>query len=559
MPRYESSPRGNGIDEGLAMRVHDPLWLIGRQWQFGEFTHEDVASPAWVEVELEVHPVDEWRPGGASGWRPYDVTAAPLERLVEEHEGGPTPRLALEGGLRLRRTLAAAGRAADLAAFAARCPFPDRDLADPVDVRVRAALPDGRALTRCLGALVDPDERAAEIAALGAAGPVGSSPTELASLAADWLAWWRARAPAPIPAELDAWDETRFEHRFALRSRALDGLELRATEYRGGRLDWSSLDAVGRADPVADAVHLRRVAVPAPARFGGMPAPRLWEMEDARFDPGSVDAAPIDLGRLMLVSFATVYGNDWFVLPVRLPVASLSRVARFTVHTTVGQPVELTQLGRDQDGWNLFALTQSDQALEPDQERPTSPWFFLPPSLPASLESAPVDVVSLLRDEMANVAWAVESLVRDDQGRRLDRFARWTTRRDEALRAAEAAGARDGEVALYRVTSDVPDHWFPMLPEQLADLESVRLRLVPFTRLVDGVPRDDEPLGTLLPPVGSVVHEEEVPRSGTQVVRTWQHTRWYGGSRHVWAARRRRTGAGEGDSGLRFDQLETDE
>ncbi|KGN37998.1 hypothetical protein [Knoellia aerolata] len=562
MHRYETSPRGTGIDEGLAMRLHDPLWLIGRQWQFGEFTHENVASPAWVEVDLEVHPVDQWRPADAEQWTGYDVRATPLERLVEEHEGGPSPRLALEGGLRLRRALTAAGRGDDLAAFVARCPFPHAELADPLDARVRAELPDGRALVRCLTALATTADRADEVAALEALGPVESAPAQLGALAENWLQWWTTRAPAAIPADQDAWDETRFEHRFALRSQALDGLELHATEYAGGRLDWSALDAVGRADPVAGAVLHHQVAIPAPARFGGMPAPRLWEMEDARFDPGSIDAAPIDLGRLMLVSFATVYGNDWFVLPVRLPVASLSRVVRFTVHTTFDEPVELTQLGRDQDGWNLFALTDAGQPLEPDQERPTSPWFFLPPTLPASLESAPVDVVSLMRDEMANVAWAVESLVRDDAGRRLDRFSRWAIRRAEALEAAEA-GAGGAALAasdpLYRVTTEVPDHWFPLLPEQLADLESVRLRLVPFTRLVDGAPSNDRPVGTLLPPVGSVVHEEEVPRSGTRVVRTWQHSRWYDGTRHVWAARRRLTGTGEGDSGLRFDQLETEQ
>jgi len=562
MHRYETSPRGTGIDEGLAMRLHDPLWLIGRQWQFGEFTHENVASPAWVEVDLEVHPVDQWRPADAEQWTPYDVRAAPIERLVEEHEGGPTPRLALEGGLRLRRALTAAGRGGDLAAFTARCPFLDTDLADPLDVRVRAGLPDGRALVRCLTALATPGERADEEAALKAVAEVRSTSAQLASLAQDWLEWWGPRAPARIPADRDSWDETRFEHRFALRSQALQGLELQATEYAGGRLDWSAVDAVGRADPVADAVLHHSVAIPAPARFGGMPAPRLWEMEDARFDPGAIDAAPIDLGRLMLVAFATVYGNDWFVLPVRLPVASLSRVVRFTVHTTFGEPVELTQLGQDQDGWNLFALTDADQLLEPDQERPTSPWFFMPPSLPASLESSAVDVVSMMRDEMANVAWAVESLVRDDAGRRLDRYSRWAARRAEALEAAEAAVGADAAAPadpLYRVTSEVPDHWFPLLPEQLDDLESVRLRLVPFTRLVDGIPQDDQPVGTLLPPVGSVVHEEEVPRSGTRVVRTWQHTRWYDGTRHLWAARRRLTGAGEGDSGLRFDQLESDQ
>ena len=53
-----------------------------------------------------------------------------------------------------------------------------------------------------------------------------------------------------------------------------------------------------------------------------MPAPRFWEMEDARFDPGAIDASRIDLGRLLLVDFATVYGNDWLVRRSACPSAA---------------------------------------------------------------------------------------------------------------------------------------------------------------------------------------------------------------------------------------------
>src|SRR6185503_18184692 len=162
-----------------------------------------------------------------------------------------------------------------------------------------------------------------------------------------------------IPDDEDCWDEHRFEHGFALRARSLPELELRATEYAGGRLDWSAVDAFaanGR-NPAGEALTLEQRGVPAPARFGGMPAARFWEMEDARFDPGSVDAAPIDLGRLMLVGFATVYGNDWFVVPIRMPVASVSRVVSLDVHDVFGQISTLTPVGADQDGWNLFGLT----------------------------------------------------------------------------------------------------------------------------------------------------------------------------------------------------------
>jgi hypothetical protein len=65
-----------------------------------------------------------------------------------------------------------------------------------------------------------------------------------------------------------------------------------------------------------------------------------------------------------------------------------------------------------------------------------------------------------------------------------------------------------------------------------------------------------EPVGSLLPAGDAWLHEEEVPRSGVQVARAWQHARWHDGSRHVWQARRKSTGRGEGSSGLRFDQVE---
>jgi hypothetical protein len=549
MLRHENLTRGHGIEEGLAARLHDPLWLLGRQWQFGEFRHENAASPAWVEVATEVHLLDEWHPGQTDSWLPLTRDSAPLERLVEEHGGGPTPRLRLEGGLRLKRMLAAGGAAGDLAAFTARCPFPDAAGLDAADAALRLVLPDGAALASCLRRLADLATRGDELAALAAGGPVSLSGDAIAPLAQGWLAWWEPAVPRVIPEAEDSWDEHRLEHAFALRSSGLPGVELRATEYAGGRLDWSAVDAfdAGGADD-GQPITIEQAGVPAPARFGGMPAARFWEMEDARFDPGSVDAAPIDLGRLMLVGYATVYGNDWFVVPIRVPVASLSRVVRFEVRDVFGRPTTLTAVAADVDGWNVFGLTAADQPLVPDQERPTSPWFLLAPSLPASLESPATDVVLLLRDEMANVAWAVEAVVSDDQGRPRDRFAEWAAR---AVVPPQPTGT-----AMYRVATEVPDHWFPLVPEQLADQESVRFRLVPLTRLVDGQVTLTEPAGSLLPATDRWLHEEEVPRSGTQVVRTWQYARWHDGSRHVWRARRKSTGGGEGSSGLRFDQVE---
>jgi hypothetical protein len=39
--RLEPQSRGRNPSPGLEARMHDPLWLLARQWQFGEFHGED--------------------------------------------------------------------------------------------------------------------------------------------------------------------------------------------------------------------------------------------------------------------------------------------------------------------------------------------------------------------------------------------------------------------------------------------------------------------------------------------------------------------------------------
>jgi hypothetical protein len=52
------------------------------------------------------------------------------------------------------------------------------------------------------------------------------------------------------------------------------------------------------------------------------------------------------------------------------------------------------------------------------------------------------------------------------------------------------------------------------------------------------------------------VFEEEVPREGVRVTRSYQYTRWIDGSSHLWIGRRKGIGRGEGSSGLQFDSLD---
>lgn len=558
MERLETVPRMTGVEEGLAARVHDPLWLLARQFQFGEFTAENAASVAWVDVEAEYHRLDRLSTTSGELELTFDVATEPLERLVEQElplrvDVG----LRTDGGVRWARQLNAAGLGRLLPAFTAPAPLEPDPLPGSPAALVRSRVPDGVALAATLAALIDP--ATAELTATGLGLPAEVR-DEVARAAAAWLGWWRARVPedAPdLPAEGHpiTWDVHRMEHGFSLSSSTLPHLVLTANGYGGGRLDWWAVDALSFApspeEPGGPPTPVAVRGVPAPARFGGMPVPRFWEMEDARFDPGAIDASPNDLGRLLLTTFATVYGNDWFVLPMRLPVGTISRITSFTVTDVFGGTRTLSASGADVDGWNLFGLSDAGAQVPPGVERPTSPWFYLAPSMPNGLQGPAFESVLLLRDEMANLAWAVETHVRTPSGVVMDRGEQWAAHQPEP--------EPPGPLPRYRVDTVVPEHWYPLAPEQLADQQSVRLRLAPLARVDEA--RSELPRGRLLSdedgtPGRLWLFEEEVPRAGVVVERRAQHARWHDGSVHCWTARSKRTGRGEGASGLRFDVVE---
>jgi hypothetical protein len=100
------------LQDGLQARIHDPLWLLARQWQFGEFKGEDTGSPAAAQVVIETAPISRYQPGPASssnGIQSYSPLALALETLVEREavikDNIPNWRWATEAGLHLIRFL----------------------------------------------------------------------------------------------------------------------------------------------------------------------------------------------------------------------------------------------------------------------------------------------------------------------------------------------------------------------------------------------------------------------------------------------------------------------
>ena len=408
--------------------------------------------------------IDEWRTADGEAWQPYGATSAPLERLVGGARAEARRRgSASKAACGCRRLLAAAGTGADTAAFADRCPFPATTAGRRGGRRDPRRTPRRRRARGVYGAAGGHRTRDAELAALRAAGPIASTAAAtrrprrgMAALVARPRACGHPRRPgllgrASLRARLRAARRRGLPAARTARSRVSP-----AAAWTGRRWTRSPRGRRGRrggADPV-DA----EAAFPAPARFGGMPAARFWEMEDARFDPGSVDAAPIDLGRLMLVGLR--HGVRQRLVRRAHPHAGGQRQPG-------GELRRPRRLRPDQHRSPRSGRTRTDGTCS-GSPQPSGRWCPIrsgrpahgsswPRRCPRRWRAPPTDVVMLFRDEMANVAWAVEALVRDDQGRPQDRFAQWAgarrpaadrfrlpglPRRERGARALVSAGAR---------------------------------------------------------------------------------------------------------------------
>lgn len=568
--RLEPRVRRDEPSAGLSARVRDPLWMLARQWQVGEFTAEDAGSPLQVRVRVERAALTRYHAGALEGpaaqGAPYDPIRLPLEVLVEREDARMDVRMRCESGLHFLRLLAARRLGKYRDAYVAHYPIAavptDMPLADETLRTVRLStgrVPDGAGLLADLRAAGN---------VLPEAPPIDDPDRgHVRDVAREWLEWVNSfiSVPAPIGSGTTgagsanasrAWNPERMEYSFAVAAPAADGERLlAATEYSEGDLDWHAFNqrpgaSLGASVDSAARGELVRTVIPAPVSYRGMPVSRWWEFEDGQVNLGSVDAGPNDLLRLLLLGFALDYGNDWFLVPVALPAGAVYRVISLIVTDSFGERTLVrpyTEIESAGAPWRMFCLSGDGSATGDEA------LLFLPPSLPASLRGEPIEEVRLLRDEVANLGWAVERVVEDAGGRPVDRFEEYQRTRPRS----PATTVQGGGAVQYRLATSVPDYWLPLVPARI-DPTQPDVRLVRGRVLLEGANSvvTPAPLGRLLEPGRPLgIFEEEVPRAGARVVRRYEYGRWVDGSGHLWIGRRKSAGRGEGASGLRFDVL----
>ena len=594
--RLEGRPRTEDFDRSLKAEVRDALWMLSKQWQMGEFKGDDAGSPILAKVHMQATQLTKYQAGDHTQLFEKDL---PLEVKVE-HQRLPfnlgTQEVSLDLRLLMGRQWLKMVQALDppdptlvkkfLDVDAYKIKPPAREA--PRDVQITAHVDVWQEISAVANRKMDGYVLYAELINGGTASAridAGASAGGIDDLGEQFVAWfqqlyYQPGKETPNP----SWKPAYLEHQFSC-SAPVDSSPgekvLFAEEYYHGHLDWynldidphrDSLDAVSDAPTLADVEQRFTLSfIPAPMTFAGMPHTRWWSFEDWKTNLGGIQPDTTDINKLLLIEFGLVYANDWFLVPFTLPVGSLANVKGLMVTNVFGEKiwVEAAGKGSDQDWerWNMYSLAiRGDEDVEADLS------LVLLPAAPKVLEGKPLEECFLLRDEVANMVWGVETQVplvtgKSKPGREagFELFAKY----QQLVPPATPLPLTPNEAKIrYQVVNRVPEHWIPFLPvrkEGDPNHRQIQLQRGAMPRILEGdtaVPKKVEPRTSLLregldaeTPHPYYLHEEEVPRAGVNVRKSFQRTRWMNGKVYTWVGIQKQTGRGQGHSGLAFDQI----
>ncbi|MBN2385578.1 MAG: hypothetical protein JXB85_01060 [Anaerolineales bacterium] len=716
--RVESRCRSDDLSQGIQAKTADPLWLLARQWQFGEFQGEDAGSPIRIEFSYATQPADTYAANGSV--RDFDPSTIPLEVLVEMEK--PTldwrsrARIGQEWERSLRAALPdAAASIIDVYRSAYSLEPPGGAAWDELDHATR------RFLLFMKGRVVDGEKLLREsinpVELLSNFGIKVGDPaiSTVEQITKGLVERYQDHYRDPDAQAQSAWHSRTLDYSFKLNqsgSTESDDPKTRlvASSYRNGDLDWHTFSIDGQVSGPwmthYESISGARSSVISrtPTRLGvGGPSLRWWAFEDATIDFGDLDVARTDLAKLALMEFALIYGDDWYTVPITVPMSSFVKITALTAHNVFGESQLICPARkvdeREDRSWDLYSLSLTrntpaeflfgwddvpgsdddkliaflqqryclgwvaDAKIESSKDNkirklsngedtlylklvseagsvviringqyagglqakaedgkiniywriagnvPSEPILFIPPVAGFREESKPLEEIHVLRDEGANMVWAIEKTILDQMGAPCDGFDAQRERIERrnaveirALRGEiddirrqmdtealsdEVRAELEEQISLklakierlergpyapekpandatlrYRFATTVPENWFPFTPVRVSkDFGQpppvVRLQRAQMLRNTE----DEEP--TSIPALSRLlddaadpllwIEEHAIGRDGLRLQLTNQRLRWIRGKTFVWLGRKVLIGKGEGSSGLRFD------
>ncbi len=563
--RLEPRVRQWDMRTQLSAGVLDPGWLLARQWQMGEFLGQDLGTPIDVYLDVQVAELNRFKTAHLADTQTfpndYDSHTRPLDMLIERErhvsDVDEDPLWMAQAVDVLwsmlhdqtsDQSVVEAYRTHWRELLGKLTPTPDQ-LDDPhnallAELAQELGLLDGQALA---------SELRETLATVGSIFPgsellLDSADSALITQVANsWLNWLETHLEQH---QEGAWKPETLRHEFSVSATDASRDYVFEGTHRKGKLDWYSFDLKGDAQSTnatlggtAQTQAIQGNFIPTSIQFPGMPESRFWEMEDGQVSLAGVQARTTQIARNLWMEFMLVFSDQWWVVPleVNTPGAVL-KVEQMSVTDTFGVTRTLSPMAQQSQNFRLF------DAHRPDDSQSTYEQVMLKaPVITEPRQHGNLERVSLVQDEAANLAWAIEHEVLGRMGRRLER-AHEQGGPEEVLPGGEGLG--------YQLSTSVPPYWYPLVPRARGEFDAEVI--LEHGALLTPVPEQHaDPISKILEePVPYELPAHVIPRQGLELRRNTYMARWYGDTSALsWRGKSQRLGGWPGASGLDFDLL----
>jgi len=597
--RLEGRPRSDNFDRALKAEVRDALWMLTKQWQMGEFQAEDAGSPVVAKLCTDVSDLQNYQANHNSVQK-FDKDV-PFEAKVEQR---PLPFSILQTYLSLDLRLVLGRRWAQLLTnaglwntvksfFLDHYGFKKPDPTDADDAIICAHPEVWQQVAAVAGRMIDGAKIYFDIKSNKVPHyydlpdfPLATDHDKFDQVETKLKEWLNDLFYQPEDPANNAWEPSQLEYQFAISSS--DGTSekvMRAEEYYHGHLDWYNLDVDKKVPTIEESTDAtpasattitktRQSIIPAPVIFEGMPNSRWWTFEDSRTNYSYIKPDTTDLPKLLMIEFGLIYANDWYLIPYKIPIATLTKIKGLSVTDSFGENfwIEAAGKGDDKDWtrWNIFSMK-----VDSNVPSPADTDLLLLPTVAKIQEGQPIEEVMFVRDEMANMVWGIETIVPLASGyskpgsEASAQYHSYLQKlvNDSVVVSTPPVPVKDGNEEAkirYEIMNSIPENWIPFIPAHIkGSNREIQLQRAAMPRILEGKqgnPDKIRPRTSLLQEglkdhKAYFIHEEEIPRAGILVEQSFQRTRWNNGKVFVWLGMRKITGRGEGSSGLGFDRI----
>ena len=362
--------------------------------------------------------------------------------------------------------------------------------------------------------------------------------TLIDNIASKFIVWFEKLFYQPIQENEDAWLPSKLEYQFACSSPEKDTEKVfTAEEYYHGDIDWydlnvnKSIQSLGDVETTSDSEKTYTFSLfPTPIEFDGMPNTRWWTFEEGKTNFGDIRPDTTDINKLLLIEFGLVYANDWFLAPLTLPAGSIINVRGIAVTNVFGERIWVESAVKsshaDWKRWNMYALNVVTEAVEQQDLS-----LLLLPTVPKIQESQPIEEVILIRDEMANMVWGIETKILLPSGNtkpgreaalELKNHLRRIVLSENSLGPDLVKDIEPKAAIKYQIMNTVPENWIPFIPVHiLGSNREIQLQRAAMPRIIEEDsedPKKIQPRTKLLrfgldqePKAIYKIYEEEVP------------------------------------------------